>query len=64
VSVSGTTDAAVQETLQEFLSKLTCTACGKHCPLTSPRCAKGQAQVEAATETYNSSLSVHITYEL
>ena len=61
---SGTTAVAIQETLQEYLSKFYCSACGKHCPLSSPHCARGRSQVQSATATYNASLSAGITYEL
>lgn len=40
-------------TLDDYLGKLYCTACGKHCPLSSPRCGRSAAQVEQATEEYN-----------
>jgi hypothetical protein len=39
-------------TLQQYLSKLYCTACHKHCLLTSPRCARGMRQADLATEEY------------
>lgn len=39
--------------LEEFLSKLNCTACGKHCSLLSPRCGRGQMQAQQAEEEYN-----------
>lgn len=65
VSSSSTSDAEVKETLQEYLSKLVCTACGKRCPLSSPRCAKGRVQAQTATATYNASLSeTGITFTL
>ena len=38
--------------LQEYLSKLFCSGCGRHCPLTAPQCAKGQAYVEQATAEF------------
>ena len=57
VSSSTTEEAEVKETLQEYLSKLVCTACGKRCPLSSPRCAKGRVQAQTATAAYNASLS-------
>lgn len=34
--------------LNEFLSRFTCSACGKRCLLTSPRCSKGQGSQEKA----------------
>lgn len=65
VASSSTADAEVKETLQEYLSKLVCTACGKRCPLSSPRCAKGRVQAQTATATYNASLSeTGITFTL
>lgn len=39
--------------LQEYLSKLRCTACPKHCFLTSPRCNRGTKQQQEATNDYN-----------
>ena len=39
--------------LEEFLSKLNCTACGKHCSLLTPRCGRGQMQAQQAEEEYN-----------
>lgn len=43
-------------TLQQFLSSLTCTACRKHCLLSSPRCAKGVRQAESAETDYYEAL--------
>ena len=48
---SGTSDTS----LQDYLSKLNCNGCGKHCPLSNPRCNKGVIQAEQATEEYNNS---------
>lgn len=59
-SASDLADAADQ-TLQQFLGKLYCTACGKHCPLTSPRCARGQSQAQKATADYNATLAFDMT---
>lgn len=44
----------VEETpdLNEFLSRFTCSACGKKCLLTSPRCSKGQGSQEKAVVIY------------
>lgn len=41
-------------TLDEYLSTLRCTGCGKACLLTSPRCNKGVEQQEQATNDYYS----------
>ncbi|MGN0689788.1 MAG: DUF4405 domain-containing protein [Oscillospiraceae bacterium] len=45
---------SVPPTLEEYLSKLTCTGCGKRCSLLRPRCGKGHMQAEYATEEYYS----------
>ncbi len=50
------TTAAV--TLNEFLSKLYCTGCHNHCPLSSPRCGRSAAQIESATAEYYETYSV------
>lgn len=41
-----------QITLSEFLGKMFCTGCSKHCSLLSPQCNKGYQQVEAAKTQY------------
>lgn len=51
---SGTSDTS----LQDYLSKLNCNGCGKHCPLSNPRCNKGAMQAKQATEEYNNSNNV------
>jgi hypothetical protein len=38
--------------LEDYLSKLVCTGCGRHCSLLSPGCAKGELQAAQAEETY------------
>lgn len=50
------TETAVS--LQEYLSKLRCTACHRHCLLSNPRCGKGTRQAQAAEETYNDNLAL------
>lgn len=47
----------VGETLDDYLSRLVCTGCGKRCPLTSPRCGTGRQQAQSATTYYNSNSS-------
>ena len=54
IGESGTSDTS----LQDYLSKLNCNGCGKHCPLSNPRCNKGVMQAEQATEEYNNSNNV------
>lgn len=39
-------------TLSEYLSSLICTGCGKRCPLSHPRCGRGETRAAAATENY------------
>lgn len=41
--------------LEEYLSKLVCTGCGRRCPLTAPQCRKGESQVQRATEEFYNS---------
>lgn len=40
--------------VDDYLSKLTCTGCGKRCPLLSPRCGRVVRQAEEAREEYYS----------
>ncbi|MEA4890668.1 MAG: cytochrome b/b6 domain-containing protein [Clostridiaceae bacterium] len=40
-------------TLTEYLSKLRCTGCHKHCLLSRPACSKGERQAEEATADYD-----------
>lgn len=42
------------ETENDYLGRLTCTACGKHCSLLTPQCNRGELQAQQAIETYNS----------
>lgn len=41
-----------QLTLADYLSRLFCTGCEKHCSLLNPRCERGIPQQEAATQEY------------
>ncbi len=59
-----TSEAADTETLQQFLSRLTCTACHRHCPLSAPKCGKGETQAQAATATYEDGLSTAFSWTL
>lgn len=45
-------DAEEAPDINEFLSRFTCSACGKRCLLTSPRCNKGRGSQEKATVIY------------
>lgn len=57
VGSSGQT-AEPSETLEEYLSKLFCTGCHNHCPLSAPLCTKSAEQIEQATEDYNALYNV------
>lgn len=39
-------------TLEEYLSRLVCTGCGKRCSLLHPRCRKGEMRAETAKKQY------------
>ena len=45
-------DAEEAPDVNEFLSRFTCSACGKRCLLTSPRCNKGRGSQEKAIVIY------------
>lgn len=45
-------DVQAAPDINEFLSRFTCSACGKRCLLTSPRCSKGQGSQEKAMVIY------------
>ena len=49
---SAGTSAAAAQTLNDFLSKMFCTGCHRHCPLLSPSCSTGVAQAQEATAEY------------
>lgn len=45
-------DATEAPDLNEFLSRFTCSSCGKRCLLTSPSCFVGNGRQELAIELY------------
>lgn len=45
-------EAETAPDVNEFLSRFTCSACGKRCLLTSPRCSKGQGSQGKAIVIY------------
>lgn len=49
------------ETLDEFLSRLYCTGCPKHCPLSSPRCSRGMENASEAQSYYENNSSSNET---
>jgi len=57
---SESADEVSGESLEDYLSKLVCTSCHKHCLLINPRCGKGcnqAVQAEAAYYSQNSTKS-------
>ena len=47
--------AVTQDSLtsvEEYLSKLVCSGCGRRCPLTALKCSRGQAYLQKATNDY------------
>lgn len=51
--ISESTETTPLPSVEEYLSSLICTGCGKRCSLLHPRCGKGQMQAERAKEQYN-----------
>ena len=57
IQTAPTTEATEAEiTLAQYLGNLVCTACHKHCLLSSPRCARGVRQADTATDEYYEAL--------
>ncbi len=56
--ISPTPEAGDDPSLEEFLAGLRCTACGKNCLLTNPRCGRGEAQYEEKVQEYNNTYNV------
>jgi len=54
LTASVSADSQSAGTLSDYLGKLVCTACHRHCPLTAPQCARGEAQAQTATAEYES----------
>lgn len=44
--------------LEEYLGKLTCSGCGRRCPLTSPQCRRGNSYVQSATDDYEAMVAI------
>lgn len=45
-------------TFEEFISGMTCTGCGRRCPLTALKCARGDDALRKAREEYEKTASV------
>ena len=61
VFLSATTISASDTTLEDYLSKLYCTGCHRHCPLSNPQCSKGVRQAASAEEEYNAQYAENST---
>lgn len=51
-----------QPTIEEYLSKLFCTGCGRHCPLTNPACSRGMSKQTQKVQEYNQTYGTNETY--
>ncbi|MDD2371491.1 MAG: DUF4405 domain-containing protein [Firmicutes bacterium] len=64
ITVSSDTTTTAPVSLEEYLSKLHCTGCNKHCPLTAPQCGIGEQQaIQAADEYKATQTTTYITTE-
>ncbi|MDE7227670.1 MAG: DUF4405 domain-containing protein [Treponemataceae bacterium] len=52
-SIATDDTAAPHPMLEEYLSQLRCTGCGRRCILLNPRCRTGEAQASRAKAEYN-----------
>ena len=51
-------------TLEEFLSKLICTACERHCLLTNPECGRGARELQQEIQNYNYTYNANESYDV
>ena len=51
-TTQSTTTTAAVPSLSDFLGKMFCTGCQRHCVLTSPQCSRGAMQAEQAEQDY------------
>jgi hypothetical protein len=52
ISSDDSSSESSSESLNDYLSKLTCTGCSKHCCLLTPQCSVGRQQAQQATAAY------------
>lgn len=52
-TVTGGQDATGAVSLNTYLSRFTCTACGRHCLLSAPKCGRARTQIQRTTTEYN-----------
>lgn len=50
------------ENIEDYLGKLYCTGCGRHCPLTSPQCGRGLSNQTQKIQEYNETYNTNATY--
>ncbi len=51
-TVSETKTTTTSVSLEDYLSKLYCNGCSRHCPLSAPQCGVGQEQAVEATNVF------------
>lgn len=49
-------------TLEEYLSKIVCTGCGRRCLLTNPACSRGRDKQQNAVQEYNQTYDANESY--
>lgn len=54
--------SASKPPLKEYLSKLFCNGCGRHCPLSSPKCNIGKNNQQIKVQEYNQKYNVNESY--
>ena len=59
---SSSTVAEDRPTIEEFLSKLFCTGCGRRCPLTNLACGRGNRYQQQKVQQYNQTYGTNETY--
>lgn len=61
-NITNSTVTDMPESIEEYLSKLFCTGCGRHCPLTNPQCGRGMSSQTAKVQEYNETYNTNVTY--
>ena len=51
-------------TIEDFLSKLICTGCGRHCLLTNLECGRGSRELQEKVQEYNEMYGVNESYNV
>jgi len=58
-TITSSAQAADTISLTDFLSKMYCTACNRHCPLSHPQCMRSARLVEQATAEYENLYNIN-----